>query len=163
MDEESFWEIVRRADDISRGNMDRKCDALRQQLSALSKDAALEFARLFDAMMDKAYCWPLWRAAYVINGGCGNDSFSDFRAWLISRGRQAFEGALSNPDGLADADFSEADWFYEGYQYAVTEGVKAVVGDRPRRTIPMPSRPSGAEWQEDRVHGLFPKLNAKFG
>jgi len=160
MDEENFWEIVQRANDISDGNMDRKCGALRQQISVLPEGAALEFARLFDAMMDKAYHWPLWGAAYVINGGCGDDSFMDFRASLISRGRQAFERALSDPDTLADEDFSEANWFYEGYQYAVTDGVKAVAGKRPQRQ--MPTRPSGFEWQEDKVYASFPKLSAKF-
>ena len=68
MDEENFWEIVQRANDISDGDMDRKCGALRQRIATLSNEAALEFARLFDAMMGKAYCWPLWGAAYVING-----------------------------------------------------------------------------------------------
>jgi hypothetical protein len=160
MDEENFWEIVDRANDISGGNMDRKCDALRQRISALSKDAALEFARLFDVMMDKAYHLPLWGAAYVINGGCGDDSFMDFRASLISRGRQAFERALSDPDRLADEDFSQANWFYEGYQYAVTDGVKAAAGKRPQRQ--MPTRPSRVEWAEDEVYALFPKLSEKF-
>src|SRR5260370_38479863 len=114
MDEENFWKIVQHVNDISGGNMDRKCDVLRRQISALSKDGALEFGRLFDAMMDKAYHWPLWGAAYVIHGGCSDDTFSDFRASLISRGRLAFEHALSDPDTLADEDFSESNWFYEG-------------------------------------------------
>jgi hypothetical protein len=54
MDEENFWEIVQHANDISDGNMDRKCGALRQQISVLPEGAALEFARRFDAMMDMA-------------------------------------------------------------------------------------------------------------
>ena len=107
MDEDGFWKIVQRAHDSSGGDMDQKCDALRQQISALSKDEALEFAQHFDAMMDKAYDWPLWGAAYVINGGCSDDTFSDFRAALISRGRQAFERALSDPDSLADEAFED--------------------------------------------------------
>ena len=107
MDEDGFWKIVQNANDRSGGDMDQKCDALRQQIPALSKDDALEFARHFDAMMDKAYDWPLWGAAYVINGGCSDDTFTDFRAALISRGRQAFERALSDPDSLADEDFDE--------------------------------------------------------
>ena len=161
MDENGFWKIVQRAHDLSGGDMDQKRDALRQLISALSKDEALEFAQHFDAMMDKAYDWPLWGAAYVINGGCGDDTFSDFRAALISRGRQAFERALADPDSLADEDFEESDWFYEGYQYAVTDGVEAVAGNRPQRSAP--GQPSGTEWQEDRVYDLFPKLSAKFG
>ena len=161
MDEDGFWKIVQSANDSSGGDMDQKCDALRQQIAALSKDDALEFAQHFDAMMDRAYCWPLWGAAYVINGGCSDDTFADFRASLISRGRQAFERALPDPDSLADEDFEESDWFYEGYQYAVTDGVEAVAGSRPQRSAP--AQPSGTEWQEDKVYDLFPKLSAKFG
>jgi hypothetical protein len=161
MDENGFWDIVQRAHDASSGDMDRKCDALRQELSKLSKGDALDFAGHFDAMMGKAFSWPLWGAAYVVNGGCSDDSFTDFRAALISRGRQAYEQALMDPDSLAGEDFDEEDWFYEGYQYAVTDGVKAVAGQLPLRS--MPAQPSGTEWQEDRVYDLFPKLSAKFG
>ncbi|MBR1209637.1 DUF4240 domain-containing protein [Bradyrhizobium sp. JYMT SZCCT0180] len=161
MDEDGFWKIVQRAHDSSGGDMDQKCDALRQQIAALSKDEALEFARLFNEKMDQAYDWPLWGAAYVINGGCSDDTFSDFRAALISRGRQAFKRALSDPDSLADDGFDELDWFYEGYQYAVTDGVEAVAGNPPQRIAP--AQPSGTEWQEDEVYDLYPKLSAKFG
>jgi hypothetical protein len=65
MDEDDFWKIVQIVNDNSGGDMDRKCAAPRQQITALSKDAALEFARLFDAKMDIAYCWPLWGAEAV--------------------------------------------------------------------------------------------------
>jgi hypothetical protein len=68
MDEENFWKIVQHVNDISAGDMDHKCDVLRQQISALPKEDALEFGRLFDTMMDRAYHWPLWGAAYVIHG-----------------------------------------------------------------------------------------------
>ena len=161
MDEDGFWKIVQRAHDNSGGDMDQKCDALRRQIAALPKDEALEFARRFNDKMDQAYDWPLWGAAYVINGGCSDDTFSDFRAALISRGRQAFKHALSDPDSLADDGFDELDWFYEGYQYAVNDGVEAVAGNLPQRSVP--AQPSGTEWQEDDVYDLYPKLSAKFG
>ena len=161
MDVAGFWTIIQAANAASGGDMDRKCDALRQRISPLSKVDAIEFAQIFDAMMGKAYSFPLWGAAYVINGGCSDDTFDDFCSSLISRGRQAFERALSNPDALADEDFSESDWFYEGYQYAVTDGVEAVAGHRPQRS--MPDQPAGVAWQEDELGALFPKLSAKFG
>jgi hypothetical protein len=46
-------------------------------------------------------------------------------------------------------------------QYAVTDGVKAVAGHRPQRS--MPDQPAGVAWQEDELDALFPKLSAKFG
>jgi Protein of unknown function (DUF4240) len=160
MDETGFWKIVQDAHDTSGGDMDRKCALLRQQILPLPGSEAVEFAEFFDASMAKAYNFPLWGAAYVINGGCSDDTFDDFCATLISRGRQAFERALSDPDSLAE-DSDESDWFYEGYQYAVTQGVEAVAGHRPQRR--MPDQPAGARWQEGDLGTLYPKLSAKFG
>ena len=131
MDENGFWKTVQDANDASGGNMDRKCGVLRQRISALLRADAIEFAQLFDGMMDKAYSSTLWGAAYVINDGCSDDTFVDFRASLISRGHQAFERALSDPDSLADEDSSESDWFYEGYEYAANDGVEAAGGKWP--------------------------------
>jgi hypothetical protein len=34
-------------------------------------------------MMDRGYSWELRGAAYVINDGCGDDTFNDFRSSLI--------------------------------------------------------------------------------
>ncbi len=162
MNESRFWEIVQLAHDQSEGDMDVKCELIRTSLSNLSKDDATAFSSLFDSLMDRAYSWPLWGAAYVINGGCSDDTFSDFRASLISRGRDAFESALSNPDSLATEDFDEDAWFYEGYQYAVTDGIEAAVGSVVNREKPYPSEPSGQPWEEDEVYELYPKLGEKF-
>ena len=161
MDETGFWKIVQDANDAAGGDMVRKSNVLQQKISALPAADAIEFARLFDAMMGKAYSHPLWGAAYVINGGCSDDTFDDFCSSLISRGRQAFERALSNPDSLADESDDDEDWFYEGYQYAVTNGVIAAAGDRPQRR--MPDQPEGTEQDEDELDVLFPKLSAKYG
>ena len=91
MDQAGFWKIVQAANDASGGDMDRKCDALRQQISSLSKADAIEFAQLFDAMMGKAYSFPLGARLMSSTVGCSDDTFDDFCSSLISRGRQAFE------------------------------------------------------------------------
>lgn len=162
MDELRFWEIVLDAHEQSGGDMEEKCELIKSTVSKLAKDDARAFSNLFDSIMDRAYSWPLWGAAYVINGGCGDDAFSDFRASLISRGRSAFESALADPESLATEDFDEDAWFYEGFQYAVTDGVKAAVGSIVNREKSHPEQPSGHEWAEDKVYELYPKLSEKF-
>jgi hypothetical protein len=112
--------------------------------------------------MVRAYAWPLWGAAYIIQGGCGDDAFTDFRASLISRGQISYEQALSDPDSLAGQEIDEGAWFFEGYQYAVTEGVEAAAGEIVDRMSHVTTRPSGTEWSEDEVYELFPKLSRKF-
>lgn len=162
MDKSNFWKIVQDAQDQSGGDMDEKCEVIRKLVSTLPQKDAIEFSGFFDSMMDRAYSWPLWGAAYVINGGCSDDTFSDFRASLISRGRQAFESALSDPESLAGEEFDEDSWFYEGYQYGVSGGVAAAVGSTVKREKPHPTEPSGQEWTEDNVYDLYPKLSEKF-
>lgn len=162
MDEHAFWSLIQRAHDLAAGDMDEKCEAIKVALSALPKSEAIAFSALFDASMDRAYSWPLWAAAYIINGGCGDDSFSDFRASLISRGRSAYEAALANPESLASEAFDEDAWFYEGYQYAVNDGVTASAGCEPDRVTPHPEEPTGSPWAEESVNELFPILARKF-
>ena len=75
MDEQNFWQIVQQVHDASHGNMARKCELLTAQIAQLSKEDAVEFRNIFDATMHRAYHWPLWAAAYLIHGGCGDDTF----------------------------------------------------------------------------------------
>jgi hypothetical protein len=162
VDELKFWEIVDSAHGRAGGDMDSKSELIKDAISKLSGLEANAFASNFDLKMNEAYSWPLWGAAYVINGGCSDDAFTDFRASLISRGRASFEQAIADPDSLADDDFDEEAWFYEGYRYAVADGVKAAGGSVPMRTNPHPDEPTGQGWDEEKVYGLYPKLAAKF-
>jgi len=162
MDEAQFWEIIRRVDSTTKGDMDEKCKLIIKEIARLDRPSALAFGELFDAMTDKAYSWELWGAAYAIHGGCSDDTFSDFRVSLISRGIACFEKAIRDPDGLADEEIDDDSWFYEGYQYAVSAGVKAVIGKQVMRKTPGPTEPSGEEWDEDKVNELYPRLSEKF-
>ncbi|AEF99126.1 DUF4240 domain-containing protein [Methylomonas methanica] len=163
MDERQFWLMVQQAHELSGGDMERKCEILTALISKLAKDDAERFAHYFDAMMDRAYSWSLWGAAYVINGGCSDDCFADFRATLISCGRQSFELVLADPNRLAGDDLDEIDWFFEGVQYAVHDGVKAATGGTDyQREKAYSLQPSGMAWAEEDVYALFPKLSQKF-
>ena len=54
----------------------------------------------------------MWGAASVIEDGCSDDCFRDFRAYVISLGRGPYERALRNPDSLASVaqDAEAGDW-----------------------------------------------------
>ncbi|MGA5421130.1 DUF4240 domain-containing protein [Streptomyces lavendulocolor] len=43
----------------------------------------------------------MWAAAYLIGGGCSDDSLMGFRAGVIGLGRVWFEWVAADPDGLA--------------------------------------------------------------
>ncbi len=109
MNENKFWELIERANEVSKGDADQKLEALKQEIEQLTPDEIVEYAKLFQEKEIKAYRWDLWAAAYVIYGGCGDDSFMDFRASLICMGKQIYENAVLRPDSLADVEFGDVE------------------------------------------------------
>jgi predicted DNA-binding WGR domain protein len=96
-----FWRSIELSKKGSEGDLYVQLDNLRQRLMKLSEEELRSFDRIFWELMDESYRADLWGAAYVIKGGCSDDGFDYFRAWLIMQGQQAFTEALRDPDGLA--------------------------------------------------------------
>jgi hypothetical protein len=160
---DEFWNTVEKVHRASGGDMDKKCKLLEVGLRKLPLEEVRSFHDYFYECCDRAYNWPLWAAAYIIGGGCSDDAFSDFRATLVSMGRDTFERALANPEWLAGIDYDADDAHYEGYQYVPTQVEKELSGGQMfPRTRQHPAEPSGEPWDEDRVAELYPKLATKY-
>ena len=159
-----FWSIVERGHALSPNDMAEKCRLLEKDLERLPTAEILSFAHHFCECYHRANKWDLWGAAYVIHGGCGDDSFMDFHATLISMGRKAFEAALADADSLADFDIDPKWACYEGYQYVPGQVFKRFNYDStpneagPKRS----SEPTGTEFDEDEMAPRFPRLVAKY-
>ena len=163
MNIDQFWQIIDSVHAKSGGDMDRKCELLKEELSGLGDDELRDFIDHFDGADAAAYTWPLWGAAYVLHGGCSDDSFSGFRATLISHGRSVFERALADPESLVELSFEDAeDVCYEGFQYVKNDVAEQKLGEVPKRNVGLPDEPTGPEWDEDSVDQLYPKLAAKY-
>ena len=102
MEVETFWRIVEAAGKASDGDCRQQARLVTVALGELDPEEVLAFERILDDLMDEAYCWNLWGAADLINRGCSDDGFTDFRGWLIAQGQDVFQNALGDPDSLAD-------------------------------------------------------------
>ena len=106
MDITEFWSLIEaaRAQTADAGQDSGKAVAavLIDRLAATSELTIFEFEQHFETLHSALYRWDVWAAAYLINGGCSDDSFMDFRAALIAHGRDWYERAAQNPDALAD-------------------------------------------------------------
>src|SRR5262245_2640606 len=101
---DEFWEHIQAT---KCKNADEHVELLIKRLAKLKPDEIVDFDHWWGLMKREAYHWHLWGAAYLINGGCSDDGFIDFRSWLILQGRDIFHAAVSNPDSLADVLGSE--------------------------------------------------------
>ncbi|MET9389052.1 DUF4240 domain-containing protein [Streptomyces sp. NPDC006624] len=170
MDETEFWELVDDAREAAEGDPEEQADVLVDRLAQLDPDSVLDFARHFESRYNRAYRWDLWGAAWVLLDGASDDAFDFFRCWLIGQGREVFEGALHDPDALADLldDFDEEiDGDGEDLGYAADEAYEQLTGlVAPDLELPAaPAEPDGTplDFENERLLAeRYPRLWERF-
>ena len=75
-------------------------DALRDVLSELPDGQVAEFATEFRRQLVRLNHWSLWDAGYAASGGMSDDAFHYFRSWLIGKGAEVVDLALTDPEKL---------------------------------------------------------------
>ncbi|MFJ9108235.1 DUF4240 domain-containing protein [Streptomyces sp. NPDC102283] len=188
MESNEWWHLVERARDAAGDRADDRNPpddplpgALTDVLATLEPVRIAAFAVTAADVTRSAYRWPLWNAAYLIEGGCGDDGFMDFRDGLALLGRETFTRAVADPDTLAalpvvirmsrgergwigyeslNAPISEAYRRLRGERASLDAAVEAALRDRIR-----PADPAGESWDAEdaaanRRH--LPRLAALF-
>ncbi len=168
MDRPTFWKMIDRSRKQADGDLDEQLEHLRSLVEQLEVAEIVEFGRIFKEYEIKAYTWDLWAAAYIMGGGCSGDGFSDFRGWLISRGENVYEAALSDPESLVQVASDADECLYEGFQYVAFQVWENKTGKKvfeyPRDDLTHPREPAGEPWSEDGddLRQRFPKLWKRF-
>ncbi len=170
MDETEFWALVDGARVDADGDPEEQADLLVERLVLLDPETVLDFARHFEARYQRAYRWDLWGAAWVLLDGASDDAFDFFRCWLIGQGREVFEGALHDPDALAEllGDFDEEiDGDGEDLGYAADEAYEQLTGlVMPGLGLPpAPAEPEGTPLDfesEALLAARYPRLWERF-
>ena len=104
MNKDDFWQLICEARTLCGQDMDAYAGWLREELMEAGPQQAQDFHDFVHAYQDLAYQYGLWSAASIICGGCTDDGFIDFRAWLIAQGWNVYWTALNDPDSLADVE-----------------------------------------------------------
>ncbi|MEU4805350.1 DUF4240 domain-containing protein [Actinosynnema sp. NPDC023587] len=188
MEIDTWWGIIDRARtavgdraDDRDGADDPLPRALVDVLVGLTPEEIAAFAVTHVEVKDSAYRYPLWNAAYLIEGGCGDDGFTDFRDGLVLLGRDTFTRAVADPDTLADLPVvvrmgtGNKGWIgYEAVGYLVKDAYRAVRGevdsfdavvDGALSTTTRSRTPAGERWDpedEDEARRRLPRLAALF-
>lgn len=165
MDEDQFWRIMQTAKDNAKGDYEQQQEELANELRKLTADEIILFGNRFRYFKGQANTWELWGAIYIIHGGCGDDSFNDFREWVIGQGKDFYYKTVSDPETLVEVETTEiedVDW--EGLGYVASAVFEELTGEE----MPYPYRAkletTGKEWDEesDDLKQMFPKLASKY-
>jgi len=164
MDEKRFWALIEAARAEMTPELSNQAEVLKQKLEALPPDEIVVFDRIFTRLRHEAHRWDLWAAAYIIEGGCSDDGFSDFTAGLIGFGREVYEAAVRDPNTLVRQPARGVDFSNEEMLYAAPQAYEAVTGEEmPDHGLPHPHEPAGERFDEATVDQKYPELAAKFG
>ena len=163
---QEFWQLTDHTREEAGNDTGRQSQLLEQQLSKLPAEQIVAFQRMRHELDERAYTWDLWGAAYVIEDGCSDDCFRDFRAYLISLGRGPYEAALRDPDSLASVvqDAEEGDW--ENADNVAPDAYQSATGeDIPAEDSDLSGDPRGEPWDDEDQEALvqrYPALAARF-
>ena len=167
MDESRFWEIIQTTKDAKPNDFASQQDELAKLLRKMTPDQIILFDNRFRYFRGLANTWPLWGAIYIIHGGCGDDSFNDFREWVIGQGKEFYHATIQNPETLVEVDsdkIEDADW--EGLGYIASTVFKELTGKEIPylHTFNENTETTGTEWSDegDDLKNMFPKLAEKY-
>jgi hypothetical protein len=165
MSESAFWEMLENSNKNAGRDLEKVPGNLRKKLVPLSAAEIVEFKDVFQRKLCEAHTWPLWGAAYIINGGASDDGFDYFKMALIATGKSAFETGLRNPDDLGGVKLTKIDGYFEleEIDYVPDEAYKAKTGkDLDYQPKVSCLEPKGKAWQESELPKLYPKLAKKY-
>jgi Protein of unknown function (DUF4240) len=162
----AFWQLIAETRTAAENDSGRQSDLLEQRLRRLPAGQIADFERIRQGLDRQAYTYDLWGAAYVIEDGCSDDCFRDFRGYLISLGREAYEAALHDPDSLASVaqDAETGNW--ENADDVARDAYEGVADeDIPTGDSEPSGDPRGTPWDDEQTEQLvqrYPRLAARF-
>ena len=164
LDEDQFWKLIQRTISSSDGSYERQQAELKQALLELDAHSILKFDNRFRKHRGDAYNWNLWGVAYIMNGGCSDDCFSDFRGWLIGQGKELYYKALSNSESVVELSYEEGVDDWEGLSYVAMEAYQEKQGSRMPIGFQENFEISGESWEEegDDLENRFPRVWKKW-
>ncbi len=97
MTENQFWQLIEDA----RATGDT-VEGLSAALVALPLPDIVSFEDVLSKKIADAATFPILAACFVIMSYVSDDTFDDFRAWLVSQGRTRYSEAVKDPETIAD-------------------------------------------------------------
>jgi hypothetical protein len=155
-----FWALIEASRNEDRACTEEQIEWLCTQLETFEPDQILAFEKVYLGFFAKAYSYHLWDAAYLLFGGCSDDTFMDFRAGLIAQGQQLYTAILDQPDDLVSLfeDAEETILIGSDIQYLAQKIYETKTGLDMSLMLELPDNAAGEHLEESELELRYPKL-----
>ncbi len=163
MTETEFWILMDQTRLVAGRDTQKQADLIIETLKSMPEQDILDYNELMTHFIDRAYIADLWDAASIIGCGCGNDTFMDFRAWLVGQGREVYENAIIEPATLVDlVEIDQNTQVQDLWSSASIAYFDLTGEDIPLERRDAPELIGKSRSDAEKIK-RFPKLHAKFG
>ncbi|MDJ0945454.1 MAG: DUF4240 domain-containing protein [Kiloniellales bacterium] len=160
MTEDLFWELIETARKAG-GSPDEQVAVLTESLAGFKASQIKAFEKLLFDVLARAYHFDLWALAFLVQDGCSDDAFEAFRAWLVLRGRQAFELALAEPARFLIEHPTTSHNAAEALLQAPAVAYEWRSGKALKPAKRRPIRIQGEAWLEEDLPARYPEVIAQ--
>ena len=160
IDENLFWLLI----DESRfgaSNSADFIDNLRNKLERFQSKELKHFDKCFLNRVNELNSWDQWALAYMVRGGCGDDEFDYYKAWVVSLGKEAFESIKIIDESKLIFLFSEDPQLEELY-YLAADIYESRTGDIYDPPEVKQQKITGVKWSEEKIKEAYPRLHEIF-
>lgn len=163
MNQRLFWQLI----DDCRAGVDSWFEfgsCLTSKLEGFSASEILTFERILNQKLTETYRYELLAIATIMMRGCSDDSFEEFRGWLIAIGKRGFEYFRRHPQfasmKVEPGDVVTCEPILHSARIAYMNKTGDDIYDRLR--LP-PPKLKGKPWKKSDLLRLYPELCKRFG
>lgn len=100
MNEAIFWEIIAKSRAAINTNFETQCVSITELLMEYSEEDIVAFEHILRQQIERANTWNMMAASFVVCSFISDDTYEDFRAWVVGQGQENFEKILRNPNHI---------------------------------------------------------------
>ena len=156
IDESLFWQLIDEARKISTDQFNF-LDNLKSTLEGFNPKELRNFDKLLKTKANELNTWEHWALVYIVRRGCGDDEFDYFKAWAVSKGREAFEAIKNFKETKLVSIFDEDPQLEELY-YLPEQVYEDKTSDLMQPVKIKASKLTGKKWDEANLKEQFPSL-----
>lgn len=156
IDETLFWNLIESCRTISEDKFEF-IEKLSNKLEEFKSSEIRKFERIFRTKYEKLNREDLWALAYIVRKGCGDDGFDYFKAWVISKGQNAFNAINEMRTNEVQQYFDE-DPQLEEIMYLAENVYESKTGELMPPVKVKKNKMKKLNWTEESLETDFPEL-----
>jgi len=103
MNESIFWELIDKARKAAPLDFETRCAHLTDLLAEHhTAEEIVAFEHILREKIEEASSWPVMAATFVVCSFISDDTYEDFRAWMVGQGKDNFNKILRDPNEVCN-------------------------------------------------------------